>query len=79
MVTPGQIRAARALLGWSQSDLADAAIVSINALKRLENSQSDARTSTVMAIKGALERAGIEFIAGTDKRGPGVRFASATE
>jgi ribosome-binding protein aMBF1 (putative translation factor) len=34
MITPRQIRAARALLGWSQQQLADKAIVSLNAVAK---------------------------------------------
>jgi DNA-binding XRE family transcriptional regulator len=74
MITPGQIRAGRALLGWSQAVLADRAILSLSALIRLENGKSDARSSTVLAIQEALEKGGIEFIPGTDRRGPGVRL-----
>ena len=40
MITARQSRAARALLGWTQETLADAARVSLTALKRLE-SESD--------------------------------------
>ncbi len=40
MITARQTRAARALLGWSQETLADKALVSLTALKRLE-SQND--------------------------------------
>jgi len=39
MITPRQIRAARALLGWSQQKLADKAIVSLNAVTRLERGE----------------------------------------
>jgi DNA-binding XRE family transcriptional regulator len=79
MITSGQIRAGRALLGWSQAVLADRAILSLSALIRLENGKSDARSSTVLAIQEALEKGGIEFIAETDRRGPGVRLASPAE
>jgi predicted transcriptional regulator len=47
MITPRQIRAARALLGWSQQELADKAIVSLNALTRLEKAKVDSRVSTL--------------------------------
>ena len=40
MITARLSRAARALLGWTQETLADAARVSLTALKRLE-SESD--------------------------------------
>jgi predicted transcriptional regulator len=72
MITPRQIRAARALLGWSQQRLADKAIVSINALARLEKDVVDPRVSTVLAIQKALVKAGIEFL-DADQKGEGVR------
>jgi transcriptional regulator with XRE-family HTH domain len=74
MITPRQIRAARALLDWSQQDLADKAIVSLNALARLERGAVDPRASTLSAVEKALNRAGIEFIPETD-RGEGVRLS----
>jgi predicted transcriptional regulator len=73
MVTPRQIRAARALLGWSQQRLADEAIVSLNALIRLERGQVDSRTSTMNAVERALTRAGVEFVP-ADQKGEGVRM-----
>lgn len=63
MITPRQIRAARALLGWSQQQLADKAIVSVNALARLERGQVDPRMSTLIALHKALTEGGIEFLA----------------
>lgn len=73
MITPRQIRAARALLGWSQQQLADKAIVSLNALARLEIGNVDSRVSTMMAIQKALIKAGIEFL-DADEKGEGVRL-----
>jgi predicted transcriptional regulator len=73
MVTPRQIRAARALLGWSQQQLADKAIVSLNAVARLESGKVDPRLSTVSAIQKALMKAGIEFLV-ADTKGEGVRL-----
>ena len=75
MITPRQIRAARALLGWSQQQLADKAIISLNALTRLERGEVDPRVSTLMAVNKALMEAGIEFVSTTDEKGEGVRFA----
>ena len=37
MITARQSRAARALLGWNQETLADKALVSLTALKRVES------------------------------------------
>jgi ribosome-binding protein aMBF1 (putative translation factor) len=76
MITERQIRAARALLGWSQQQLADKAIVSINAVTRLERGEVDPRMSTVVAVEKALQKAGIEFIPAGEK-GEGVRLSKA--
>ncbi len=73
MITPRQIRAARALLDWSQQQLADKAIISLNALARLERGVVDPRMSTLDAVEKALIRAGVEFIPAGDK-GEGVRL-----
>lgn len=75
VISARQIRAARALLGWSQQELADKAIVSLNAVARLEKGIVDSRVSTVQAIESALAKAGIEFIARSEK-GEGVRLRS---
>lgn len=76
VISARQIRAARALLGWSQQQLADKAIVSLNAVARLEKGVVDSRVSTVQAVEAALTKAGIEFIARNEK-GEGVRLRSA--
>jgi len=73
MITSRQIRAARALLGWSQQQLADKAIVSLNAVARLESGIVDSRISTVQAVQKALVRAGVEFL-DADQKGEGVRL-----
>jgi DNA-binding XRE family transcriptional regulator len=75
MISPRQIRAARALLGWSQQDLADRAIVSMNSVARIERGQVDARVSTIVAIERTLTKAGVEFLSAGD-RGEGVRMKS---
>lgn len=74
MITARQIRAARALLGWSQQELADRSIISTNALNRLERGLVDSRTSTLAAVQSALVKGGIEFIA-EDAKGEGVRLS----
>ncbi|MBS0277856.1 MAG: helix-turn-helix domain-containing protein [Proteobacteria bacterium] len=75
MITPRQIRAARALLGWSQQQLADKAIVSLNAVTRLERGEVDPRVSTVEAVQRAIEKAGVEFILSDGRKGEGVRLS----
>ncbi len=64
MITRGQIRAARALLGWKQTDLANAAGVSEMSVKNIESetTKKDFRISTLESIRGALEDAGIQFV-----------------
>ena len=70
-----QIKAARALLGWSQDDLARAAEVSIPTIKRLEafDGPLGGRDQTAEKIVSAIESAGVEFI-GQNGSGPGVRL-----
>jgi transcriptional regulator with XRE-family HTH domain len=69
-----QLRAARALLGWSQTQLAEKAGMSLPTVKRVENEfgpkVSDAARQ---ALQTALELGGIEFI-DENGGGPGVRL-----
>jgi len=69
------IRAARALLRWEQRDLATASSVSLPTIKRLESQPGAlaAHASTIIALKNALEAAGVEFIE-ANGGGPGVRL-----
>ena len=69
------IRAARALLRWEQRDLEIASSVSLPTIKRLESKPGvmAAHLSTVVALRRALEAAGIEFI-DENGGGPGVRL-----
>jgi predicted transcriptional regulator len=71
MVTPGQIRAGRGLLGWSQAELGRRSGLSANAVSLIETGASDAKTSTMTAIVRALESGGVEFLNGGH---PGVRL-----
>jgi len=66
MITGSQIRAARALLGWSQLDLADKSLLSETAILKLETQRADSRTSTLMKVRKSLEAAGVEFINRSD-------------
>jgi transcriptional regulator with XRE-family HTH domain len=69
-----QLRAARGLLGWSQTDLASRSRLSLPTVKRVEapfglRVSDEARAK----LRHALEAAGIEFIE-ENGRGAGVRF-----
>ena len=76
MLSSDQIRGARAILRLSQADLAKAASVSLETIKRLEamDGELKVRLDTLTRIKGALERAGVEFIP-ENGGGAGVRLA----
>ena len=78
MITAPQIRAARALLGWTQQTLADKACVALTALKRLESRKgSGTHESTRDRVHRALRAAGIEFIWGS--KGVGVLLREIEE
>ena len=70
-----QIRAARALLGWRQEDLAKAAKVGLATIARIEQGEGmvQGNFSTITKIQQALEREGISFTANHDG-GIGVRL-----
>ena len=77
MFSPSQIRAARALVGWSQTEVAAAAGLSIPTVKRAEaDAGIRASEDAVVAIANALKRAGVDFIA-ENGGGPGVRLRKA--
>jgi transcriptional regulator with XRE-family HTH domain len=73
-----QIRAARALLNWTAADLATKASLGINTIRRAE--QVDGKTvltaANELAIRRALEDAGVQFI--ENGEGPGVRLRKPT-
>jgi transcriptional regulator with XRE-family HTH domain len=55
-------RAARGLLDWTQAELAQAAQVSLSALKNFEAGRSFPATETLRALQRALEAAEVEFL-----------------
>lgn len=75
MITSGQIKAARALIGWSGTVLAEKSSIGFSTLMRLESIDGvpSIQLKTLEAIKRAFEDAGIEFI-GTPESGAGVRW-----
>jgi transcriptional regulator with XRE-family HTH domain len=78
MVTAAQIRAARPLLGWNGAQLAAAAGVSLQTIRRIEGELGPGRSSAanVDAVRRALETASVVFLEGYDAGaiGPGVRL-----
>jgi hypothetical protein len=74
-LSSAQILAARALLRWSAEDLARASTVGLTTIRRAEltNEQTSLTTANDLAIRRALETAGVEFIA-ENGGGLGVRL-----
>lgn len=61
MISIQQIRGARAMLGWSQKQLADVAGISLRNIHNIEAGLVVPRLQTVKAIQHALEKAKIVF------------------
>jgi hypothetical protein len=74
-LTSAQIRAARALIRWSAEDLARAASLGVTTIRRAEltEAQTSMTVANDMAVRRALEAAGVEFI-DANGGGEGVRL-----
>lgn len=72
MISPAQLRMARAALDLGVRDVAKLAGVGPNTVSRYENG-ADARGSTIMRLQRALEQAGVVFL-DENGGGPGVRL-----
>ena len=87
MITSMQMRAARALLGIDQRELAELAELSVPTIQRMEASAGVVRgnVDSLMKLIGALDKRGIELIADgavSESGGRGVRLretASGTQ
>ena len=76
MLQNSQIRAARAMLGWRQEDLAKAAktgLATIARIEQLPDGPAQGHVSTIIRIQQALERVGVRFLE-DDGAGYGVRL-----
>jgi transcriptional regulator with XRE-family HTH domain len=73
VITGRHIRAARALLGWSQEELSRKSKVALGTIRRMEGFDGaiGSRTDTLALVVATLEKAGIEFL---DGGSPGVRL-----
>jgi transcriptional regulator with XRE-family HTH domain len=83
MITSQQMRAARALLGIDQRQLAELAKLSLPTIQRMESSDGQVRgvVDTLVKVISALEHAGIELIgenASSIGVGRGVRLKETT-
>lgn len=84
MITAAQMRAARALLGIDQRQLAELSGVSLPTIQRMEASEGNVRgvVDTLTKVVEAFGRAGVELIGeGAESRegGRGVRFRRPAE
>lgn len=84
MITAGQLRAARALLGIDQRTLAERAGVSVATIQRMERSDGVVRgtVDSLMKLVDALNQAGLEILAegaSSHGRGRGVRLREGQE
>jgi len=74
------MRAARALIRWSAEDLARASAVELTTIRRAEltDSQTSMTAANDLAVRRALETAGVEFI-DENGGGAGVRLRKPAE
>ena len=72
-MTPGQCRAARALLDITQPELAELAELGLSTVVDFEKSRRDVSRLVVVSLQRALEEAGVRFIA-ENGEGAGVRL-----
>ena len=84
MITSAQLKAARALLGIDQRQLADASGLSLPTIQRMEGSDGTVRGTVDSLVKliGALDTLGIALIADgavSGDGGRGVRLKQATD
>ena len=80
MISVAQIRAARGLLAWNQSKLAEASGLALSTIKRMETSDGILRgtAENVWKVQKALQDAGVIFI-DENEEGPGVRLRKSRE
>jgi DNA-binding XRE family transcriptional regulator len=75
LITSGQIKAARAMLGLTVAEMAKLAGIGFTTMVRLESSDGvpAGNVKTLTSVKSAIEKAGIEFL-GSPEEGAGVRW-----
>lgn len=78
-LTPKHIRAARALLAWSQQDLAKKASVATSTVADFERGHRTPMANNAQAIRGALESAGIRFLPTGAVIGPSIPRIAASD
>jgi hypothetical protein len=72
MITAQESRAARGLLNWTQTDLAQASLLGLSTVRHFEAELRETTAANLAAIRNAFEKAGIIFE--TDGRFVGVKL-----
>jgi transcriptional regulator with XRE-family HTH domain len=75
LISSAQSKAARALLGWTQSQLAERSGVSLRTVANFEGGEHQPIPSIQAALERALQEAGIIFLDQDRAGGLGVRLA----
>ena len=79
MIEAAQARSGRALIGWSQAKLAEAAGLPVRTIEQFESGKGDAASLDAVAkMQAALEAAGVAFIP-ANGGGVGVRLQKGPE
>ena len=76
IILPAQIRAGRAMLDWSQEQLATAAQIGVSTVRDFESQRRLTAAEGLPAMKRALEHEGLVFLPGNDDAGPGIRLSA---
>ena len=73
-ITPEQSRAARALIDWTQRELATRAGIGISTVQNFEGGLRKPHDNHIKAMRIAFEQAGVIFIERSAEGGAGVRL-----
>jgi transcriptional regulator with XRE-family HTH domain len=73
IISPSQCRAARAILDMTQTKLAELAALGLSTVVDFEKSRREVSPDAIDALRRALEKAGVQFIA-RNGGGPGLRL-----
>ena len=76
-MTPDQCRAARALLRWSQDDLATKATINPATLRNFESGRTTPQRASIAVLRHALEGEGVVFLEPAHGLGPGVALRAS--
>jgi transcriptional regulator with XRE-family HTH domain len=66
-ITGDQVKTARFILGWKQSQLASTARISTTTVSHFENGTRVISDAAISEIRFVLEKADIEFTSGSDR------------